>query len=82
MQTPLILVGGVRSLEVAEQLVDTGLTDFVALSRPLIREPALVNRWQSGDTRRSPCLSDNLCFGPALKGKGMYCVTEEKQRAK
>lgn len=82
VQTPLILVGGVRSLEVAEQLVDTGLTDFVALSRPLIREPALVSRWQSGDTRRSPCLSDNLCFGPALKGKGMYCVTEEKQRAK
>lgn len=82
VQAPLILVGGVRSLEVAGQLVDSGLTDFVALSRPLIREPALIKRWQSGDTRRSPCLSDNLCFEPARRGQGIYCVTAARQQAK
>lgn len=73
---PLMLVGGVRSFEVAEKLVSDGLTDYISLSRPLIREPALVNRWKSGDLRRATCISDNACFGPVLKGEGLHCVRE------
>jgi hypothetical protein len=48
----------------------------------LVREPGLIKRWQSGDTSPSTCKSDNLCFGPAMSGKGIYCVTEEKEREK
>jgi 2,4-dienoyl-CoA reductase-like NADH-dependent reductase (Old Yellow Enzyme family) len=75
---PLILVGGIRSLDVAERLVAEGVTDHVALCRPLICEPDLVNRWKSGDTRKSRCVSDNRCFGPAVAGKGLRCVLGEK----
>jgi 2,4-dienoyl-CoA reductase-like NADH-dependent reductase (Old Yellow Enzyme family) len=77
---PLILVGGIRSLETAEELVDSGTTDLVALSRPLIREPGLVARWQSGDRAPSACISDNACFVPARKGEGIYCLTEVHER--
>jgi 2,4-dienoyl-CoA reductase-like NADH-dependent reductase (Old Yellow Enzyme family) len=76
---PLMLVGGIRSFAVAEKLVTDGLADYISLSRPLIREPALVNRWKSGDLRKASCISDNACFGPTLKGEGLYCVREPAQ---
>jgi 2,4-dienoyl-CoA reductase-like NADH-dependent reductase (Old Yellow Enzyme family) len=79
---PLILVGGIRSYEVAEELVRGGTADYISLSRPLICEPGLVKRWREGDRRKSECVSDNVCFGPALDGTGLYCVTMAKKRSK
>jgi 2,4-dienoyl-CoA reductase-like NADH-dependent reductase (Old Yellow Enzyme family) len=79
---PLILVGGIRSFSVAEELIHDGVADFVSLSRPLIREPGLVARWKSGDTAKSECGSCNLCFKPILEGKGVYCVAQEREREK
>ena len=79
---PLILVGGNRSFEISEQLVTEGTADYIAMSRPLIREPDLISRWKSGDRRKAACKSDNLCFGPGLEGKGIYCVTEEREKTK
>ena len=81
INVPLILVGGIRSYEVAEELVKEDVTDYISMSRPLIREPGLINRWRSGDHGRSACKSDNACFIPAFKGKGIYCVTREKEKA-
>ena len=76
---PLILVGGIRSFEVAERLVDDGLADYIAMSRPFIREPDLIKRWRPGDRRRAECKSDNLCFKPAFAGQGIYCLTAGKR---
>jgi len=76
VSVPLMLVGGTRSYEVAEELVDKGLADYISLCRPLIREPHLINRWRSGDTRKSFCLSDNHCIRPIFKGKGLYCAVQ------
>jgi len=74
IRVPLILVGGIRSYGVAEHLVESGLADYVALCRPLIREPRLVARWHSGDTRPSECTSCAGCLDPIRGGEGMYCV--------
>lgn len=74
---PLILVGGIRSYEVAEELVQNNLADYIAFSRPLIREPYLIKRWQSGDTRRATCISCNKCFIPAQAGQGLYCMLDK-----
>jgi 2,4-dienoyl-CoA reductase-like NADH-dependent reductase (Old Yellow Enzyme family) len=82
IKVPLILVGGIRSLPVAERLVNEGIADYLSMSRPLIREPGLIGRWQSGDCKKAACLSDNLCFIPARKGQDIYCVTEERERKK
>jgi 2,4-dienoyl-CoA reductase-like NADH-dependent reductase (Old Yellow Enzyme family) len=78
LKIPLILVGGIRSLAVAERLVTGGVCDFISMSRPFIREPGLVNRWKSGDRKPSACTSDNLCFGAIRKGDGFYCVTADQ----
>ena len=82
IDTPLILVGGNRSMNVAEQTIATGTADYISMCRPFIREPGLIKRWQSGDTRPATCKSDNLCFGPAMEGKGIYCVVDELEKTK
>jgi 2,4-dienoyl-CoA reductase-like NADH-dependent reductase (Old Yellow Enzyme family) len=79
LYVPLILVGGIRSCQLAERLVDEGYADYISMSRPFIREPDLVNRWESGDLRKATCLSDNLCREPLMEGKGIYCVVEKKK---
>ncbi len=80
MDLPLILVGGMRSLNVARQTIASGTADYISMCRPFIREPGLIKRWQSGDTTPARCKSDNLCFGPAMKGQGILCVVEESEK--
>jgi 2,4-dienoyl-CoA reductase-like NADH-dependent reductase (Old Yellow Enzyme family) len=80
IDVPLILVGGMRSFAVAERLVNQGITDYISMSRPLIREPDLINRWKTGDFRKAACVSDNQCFAAGMKGRGIYCVTEEREK--
>ncbi len=82
IKVPLMLVGGIRSYNIAEKLVHDGTTDYVSLSRPLIREPDLINRWQSGEHSKATCISCNACFKPGVKGNGIYCVALEKEQAK
>jgi 2,4-dienoyl-CoA reductase-like NADH-dependent reductase (Old Yellow Enzyme family) len=82
IKIPVILVGGIRSLEVAEQLVAAGTADYISMSRPFIREPDLVKRWQAGDRRKAECTSDNLCFRPGFKGEGIYCLSRERELKK
>ena len=77
---PLMLVGGIRSLGVAEQVVSEGIADYVSLCRPFIREPHLVKRWKSGDTGRATCISCNECFKPVRAGEPLYCVARKKLR--
>jgi len=79
---PLILIGGNRSFQVAERMMNENVADYISMSRPLVREPDLVNRWKSGDYQRSACVSDNLCHRTASKGDGIYCLTEEKEKKK
>ncbi len=61
IDVPLILVGGLRSYGLVEQLIEGGEADMVSMSRPFIREPDLVNRWKQGDTRKADCISCNGC---------------------
>jgi 2,4-dienoyl-CoA reductase-like NADH-dependent reductase (Old Yellow Enzyme family) len=80
ISVPLSLVGGIRSFHVAEQLVEDGVADYISMSRPFIREPNLINRWRSGDLRKSTCISENSCLAAAMAGEAAYCVTEQKQQ--
>ncbi len=82
LDIPLILVGGMRSFETAEGLLDDGTADFISMCRPFIREPDLINRWKSGDHRKAFCRSDNACFKPGMEGKGIYCLTAEVEKGK
>jgi 2,4-dienoyl-CoA reductase-like NADH-dependent reductase (Old Yellow Enzyme family) len=73
---PLILVGGFRSFERISQILSDGIADFVSIGRPLIREPNLPERWESGDIRRAECISCNMCRTAAASGEGLKCAAE------
>ena len=75
----LILVGGIRSLGVIENALAEGSVDFVALSRPLICQPDLPNRWQKGiGGLTADCISCNGCVRSTMVG-GVRCILEERQ---
>ena len=80
IKTPLILVGGFLSFQKAEDVVASGLADYVALSRPLIREPHLVKRWAGGDRSKAACISCNQCFATLLLEEALHCAAEKKEK--
>lgn len=70
VDVPVALVGGLRSLEFIDHVLNTTKIEYISLSRPLVREPALIRRWQQGDTHPSLCVSCNSCYRTA----GHQCV--------
>jgi 2,4-dienoyl-CoA reductase-like NADH-dependent reductase (Old Yellow Enzyme family) len=79
---PVMVVGGFRSYDVAEKALQDKGMDYIAMARPLVREPDLPNRWLQGDRSPAKCISCNSCFLPATKKGGIYCVVEKKEREK
>ena len=67
---PVILVGGHRSIINMEKVLNEGRIEFLSLSRPLIREPGLPARWQSGNTVPAECVSCNMCY----RTEGHRCI--------
>jgi len=81
VNVPVIMVGGVRSLETAEEIVQKEEADLVSMSRPLIREPDLISRWQRGDRSPSTCVSCNRCMEALLEGKPLACHHRESRNS-
>ncbi|MGH2966638.1 MAG: NADH:flavin oxidoreductase [Solirubrobacterales bacterium] len=59
---PIIVVGGLRTVEFMEAMLRDGVADFVSLGRPLIREPDLVNSIRAGRKGLVDCTSCNICM--------------------
>jgi 2,4-dienoyl-CoA reductase-like NADH-dependent reductase (Old Yellow Enzyme family) len=73
VHVPVIIVGGLRSIELMEEIVRNEEADLVSLSRPLIREPDLITRWKNGFRHRATCVSCNKCFEALLKREEFGC---------
>lgn len=73
IKVPLLITGGIRSYNVAEKFVTDGLADYIGLSRPLIREPDLIKRWQAGNIARARCVYCNQCINKAINGAPLRC---------
>ena len=80
-QSKLILVGGIKNPISAENILKNGFADFISMSRPLIYEPDLPNRWQSGDIEKAKCISCNSCYMSMLRGP-THCVVRKKREKK
>lgn len=68
---PVVLLGGVRTLEQMERALASGFT-FVSLARPLIRDPELPNKMRRGVTTSSDCEPCNLCVAE-MERSGIRC---------
>lgn len=70
--TPIMLVGGIRSKSIAEEILENEHADFISMSRPLIRDPDLPAKWMKGEGLKSECVSCNDCLRNAGK-QGLGC---------
>ncbi|MBQ6137022.1 MAG: NADH:flavin oxidoreductase [Kiritimatiellae bacterium] len=70
VDAPVVLVGGLRSLETVNEILARTRIEYIAFSRPLIREPNLINRWRTGDIRPAACVSCNACY----RTPGHICI--------
>lgn len=78
-EVPFILVGGLRRLEYMEEVVESGRADFVALSRPLVREPSLVRKFREGKAPAASCTSCNKCFAEVVHRRPLRCLASGRE---
>ncbi len=79
VRVPVILVGGLRSPDLMEEIVRLGDADLMALSRPLIREPDLIASWSASKDRKAACISCNGCYDRILTGAKLACVIKARK---
>ncbi len=59
---PVIVVGGLRTLEDMKNVYRLGAADFVSLGRPLLTEPDFVNKLKTQDGYASQCVECGYCI--------------------
>jgi 2,4-dienoyl-CoA reductase-like NADH-dependent reductase (Old Yellow Enzyme family) len=77
---PVAVVNGIRNITVAEDIIDSGDADMISMSRPFIREPHLLLRWQKGDNSQARCISCGKCMPIAIKNESLECGEEKRLR--
>ncbi len=70
---PLAFLGGVKSLANAEQAMREGF-ECVVIARALIHDPALVNKFRSGELSESGCDNCNACVAYIYHPDGTWCI--------
>lgn len=77
LQVPVISVGGHRTPQVLEEILNSSSIEYFSLSRVLHSQADIVNRWQKDKTAKPRCLSCNKCW----HANGNICIlTREPPR--
>jgi 2,4-dienoyl-CoA reductase-like NADH-dependent reductase (Old Yellow Enzyme family) len=78
---PVFAVGGIRTAEEVNAILDAGAADMVGIGRPFYAEPDLAARILAGDPAPTKCVNSNkcvaaqmlgmkgLCYNPAVRGR-------------
>jgi 2,4-dienoyl-CoA reductase-like NADH-dependent reductase (Old Yellow Enzyme family) len=76
LSMPLILLGGVNTMTTVSDALAEGF-EFVAMARALLRDPALVNKFQAGSTQEGMCVHCTKCMATIFDGT--RCVLRHEQ---
>jgi 2,4-dienoyl-CoA reductase-like NADH-dependent reductase (Old Yellow Enzyme family) len=76
LSLPLMLLGGISTRATMDLAMAEGF-DFVAMARPLLREPDLVNRLRSAEAAGATCIHCNRCM-PSIY-TGTRCVLDHPE---
>lgn len=74
---PLILVGGLRTKEYMEDVIENKYADFISMSRPFIREPFLVRNFKEGKQNKAACISCNRCLAAIPNDYPISCYAKK-----
>lgn len=76
-KAPIILVGGNKNYDSMTDLLNKTSIKYFSMCRPLIAEPDLVKRWESGDTSKAKCVSCNVCLTSIRLGHEGRCILHQ-----
>jgi len=74
VSVPVIAVGGLKSVVMMEDMIQNREADFIALCRPLITEPSLINDWRTDPAKKPRCVYCNKCLEELHRGIPLHCV--------
>ncbi len=66
---PVIVVGGIRTITDIQKTIGHNMADFVAMGRPFIIEPDIVNSFEKTNQVESECINCGFCIIGAAAGK-------------
>ena len=80
IRTPLVTSNRINTPEVAEQILVDGCADMVSLARPLLADPAFVNKAARGQPQSiNTCIACNqACLDHIFKGKLTSCLVNPR----
>lgn len=59
---PVVVVGGIRTIEDIDNVFRLEAADFISLGRPLLTEPDFVNKLKADPAYRSACIDCGYCL--------------------
>lgn len=74
LKIPVITVGGIKTYEATDKILNSSNISMFGLSRALLTEPHLVKRWKDGNIKKVKCVRCSKCRTP----EGNYCVIFNK----
>jgi 2,4-dienoyl-CoA reductase-like NADH-dependent reductase (Old Yellow Enzyme family) len=75
-KTPLFIVGGLRSVQQMNEVIDKKYADCISMCRPFIREPFLVKKIREGKAEAAACISCNRCFAAVANDMPVQCYVK------
>jgi 2,4-dienoyl-CoA reductase-like NADH-dependent reductase (Old Yellow Enzyme family) len=78
---PVFAVGGIRTADEVNFILDAGEADMVGIGRPFYAEPDLAARILDGDPGPRLCLSSNRCVPAQMLGMKGLCYNPEVRMA-
>ncbi len=74
VNVPVMAVGGLKSIAMMEETIQSKEADFISLCRPLISEPALISEWKREPQKKPRCVYCNKCLEELHRGVPLHCV--------
>lgn len=62
VKAKVILMGGNRNINLMNEILNTTEIEYLSLSRPLLAEPDLINKWMDNKDYKQKCVSCNRCW--------------------
>ena len=75
VSVPVVAVGRIRSPRLAEEILQTGKADFIAMGRPLFADPDLPRKFKEGRFREvRHCIACNSCTQIMTEAIPVHCL--------
>ena len=78
IKVPIISTGGHLDIQEMQEKIDQKMCDMIGLSRPLIRQPNLIQLFYDGSIKKASCIQCDGCLSyTSLNERPLKCVSKK-----